>query len=380
MRKLSETWRDVRPATQAETRTAVEHLEQRLAESRDELRAVRKQQKQLADEQRDRITRLQGDLTRMQRETAARFAALASELQAMSEANERLQRRELQLRAILRRDVELEPQEGLLADLLADNGHAAHVSSAVAAAPLETAPFPHIIVDDLLPASLYDALLTGLPPAELYNDQAPNKAQLRVPFTLAPAYSRRVWRHMTTRVIQRVLRPALIAKFNDQLRAWIRENFPAAPQEMLDGLTFSASDGRILIRTRGYRIPPHRDPKWGFLTGLLYLARPGDDARWGTQLYHVEGDERAATTLPHWIDPAQCRAAVDVGFKPNRLLVFLNSHGAHGAAIPDDESLTGLQRFIYQFRIGPPRAAIRRLVETLPEAERPAWQGKVSDY
>jgi hypothetical protein len=135
-----------------------------------------------------------------------------------------------------------------------------------------------------------------------------------------------------------------------------------------------------LHRTRGYRIKPHRDPRWGFITCILYLARRGDDERWGTQFLEVEDDRPAEGSQPLWIDDARCRQVADVTFKPNRLLVFLNSTGAHTASIPDDALPVDLERYIYQFRIGPNTQSIAKLVETLPESERAAWRGKVSDY
>ena len=156
--------------------------------------------------------------------------------------------------------------------------------------------------------------------------------------------------------------------------------FPAARPELRTSLEYPASDGRILHRTRGYRIKPHRDPRWGFITCIFYLARMGDDERWGTQLLEVEDDRPAEGSQPLWIDEARCRQVADVTFKPNRLLVFLNSTGAHAASIPEDAMPVNLERYIYQFRIGPNTQSIAKLVETLPESERAAWRGKVSDY
>jgi hypothetical protein len=87
----------------------------------------------------------------------------------------------------------------------------------------------------------------------------------------------------------------------------------------------------------------------------------------------------AIVDAPHWIDPARCLAA-DVPFRRNTALVFLNCHGAHGASIPDDAEPADLQRYIYQFRIGPTKAAIQKLVAMLPEERRSSWEGKVVDY
>ena len=70
---------------------------------------------------------------------------------------------------------------------------------------------------------------------------------------------------------------------------------------------FQSTDGRILLRHRGYLIPPHRDPKWGLITCLMYLARPGDSEAWGTQLYSVESDVEAPSVAAYSIKAERCR-------------------------------------------------------------------------
>ena len=149
---------------------------------------------------------------------------------------------------------------------------------------------------------------------------------------------------------------------------------PLGPPMELHG-----SSGRIMLRRRGYNIPPHRDPKWGFITCLIYLPRSGDLETWGTSLYTVDGDEEARGALPHWIDGSQCRLVAEVPFRRNSALIFLNSTGAHGATIPDDAEPADLERYAYQFRVGPTRDAITELMKMLPEERRPVWAGKVTD-
>jgi hypothetical protein len=77
-----------------------------------------------------------------------------------------------------------------------------------------------------------------------------------------------------------------------------------------------------MLRRRGYRIKPHRDPNWSFITCILYLARSGDSDAWGTQIFAVDGDEEAKNAGPYWIDDARCRPVEVARFLPNRLLVF----------------------------------------------------------
>ena len=144
-------------------------------------------------------------------------------------------------------------------------------------------------------------------------------------------------------------------------------------------MRLATSDGRILLRTNGYDIPPHRDPKWGFLTCIFYLARRGDDKRWGTDLYEVDEDTEAVGAAPHWIENTPWRKVGSVKFKRNRALIFLNSTGAHGASIPADAEPPMLQRYVYQFRIGPDAASMAALIARLSPERRVYWDGKLKD-
>jgi hypothetical protein len=131
-----------------------------------------------------------------------------------------------------------------------------------------------------------------------------------------------------------------------------------------------------MLRTNGYRIRPHRDQKLGIITVLMYFARPGDSEEWGTQLLAVDGDEEARTTGPHWIaDESRCRMVKEVGFRRNRALIFMNTTGAHAAEIPADAVPAGLQRYAYQFRIGPERRTMDRLIAGLSPERQKMWQG-----
>jgi hypothetical protein len=63
------------------------------------------------------------------------------------------------------------------------------------------------------------------------------------------------------------------------------------------------------------------------------------------------------------------------------LLVFLNSGGAHGAHIPEDAQPENLERYIYQFRVGPSVEAVSMLKSMLPEERLALWSGKaLVDY
>jgi hypothetical protein len=281
---------------------------------------------------------------------------------------------EAQLRAVAERNLELEGSEAGLDAAMADPSLHEHITAAIGAATLRCDPFPYVVVDDLLPEALYDALIEGLPPAALFADRPANKQQLKVPLQFAPRFSLRVWSFVSDTVVYSMIRPAVMDKFREPLETWLRASFPAAGGTVPN---LVSSDGRLLLRTRGYRIRPHRDPKWGFITCILYLTRPGDEERWGTDLYSVEDDREARGVQPYWIDEASCRRVETVSFRRNRALIFLNSGGAHGAAIPADAEPADLQRLIYQFRLGPSTAQIATLIDSLPPDRREFWKGRL---
>ena len=340
---------------------------------REDLRALNRSIKRI--DERDEAT--QKSLESL----SAQLASTTRELRSVNDTLATLKLRESQLRAVLRRDAELEDDTAALPALLNRQGIAEHIAAAIESAELRSDPFPHMVIENLLPDDLYDAIIRGLPPAELFGDKPVNKQQLKVPFDFAPGYARRVWRFVADVVAPQFITPALVDKFDAPLLAWVRQNWPELGDDPFGGkIRLHSTDGRIMLRTRGYRIPPHRDPKWGFLTCLIYLVREGDNETWGTQLYSVASDREARGAAPHWIDPATCTLEGEVGFKRNRALVFLNSVGAHGAFIPADAEPADLERYLYQFRIGPTGSAITKMMSALPEERRAFWAGKGSDY
>jgi len=324
-------------------------------------------------EEDSRITGLVNSVAALQQQSQD----ILKELRAANDRLAQLSLRESQLRSVLRRDAELDIHESRLDVVFGKTDIGAHVAAAIDRATLNLDPFPYAIVDDLLPNHVYKALLRAIPPLELFADRPVNKQQLNVPFELAPAYARRVWRFMTDVVAPDFITPEVLEKFHEPLAGWISANWPDVDPQSVQ---MHSSKGRLMLRRRGYRIPPHRDPKWGFITCLFYLARPQDSDAWGTQIYAVDADQEARGAAPHWIDPARCRLVADIPFRPNRTFIFLNSYGAHGSHIPDDAKPATLERYAYQFRIGPTAESAEAMMATLSGEKRAMWAGKLADY
>lgn len=304
--------------------------------------------------------------------TLARVDHVADSTRQLQAVVAELKVRTDQLMAIERLNWEQRDDLQELAERLDPHRIEAHVSRAVVAAALDLDPFPHVVVERWLPDDVYAAVVKGVPPAVFFADREVTRQRLLVPFSVAPAYAQRVWRFVADE-IGRSLSAALDAKFRDIVRDYVTSSCAQLPAGF--DLTLHPSDGRIMLRRPGYTIAPHRDPKWGFITGLVYLARKNDNEAYGTQLYRVVEDQEAPSGKPFYVDEARCRLVKSVPFRPNTLLAFLNSSGAHGASIPADAQPPTLERYVYQFRLGPDRETLSKLLSLMPPERRHLWAG-----
>ena len=307
----------------------------------------------------------------------ARVDQLTDATRELGAAVEALQVRTDQLLALYQHDAEHREDLGRLADVLDADRIEAHLKTAVANAPLHVDPFPHVVIEHWLPPDVYAAVIRALPPAIFFAHREERRQRLPVPFPLAPDYSQRVWRFMAQEIVGHMLQRALNAKFSAVVRDYVASFCPTGPDAA--DLTLHPSDGRIMLRRPGYVIEPHRDPKWGFVTGLVYLAKDGDNEAYGTQLYRVNGDAEAPSGRPFYVEQNRCELVRAVPFRANTMLAFLNSGGAHGASIPADAQPATLERYVYQFRLGPDNRTIKKLLSLMPADRRAMWTGTKSD-
>lgn len=309
--------------------------------------------------------------------TLARVDTLVDATRDLTAAVEALRIQTEQLMAIQRLDWEKRDEVSRLDRELDPARIDAHISAAVEAATLDHDPFPHIVVNEWLPRDTYRRILDAIPPAVFFDHRFEAKQRMIVPFSFAPEYSRRVWAFVARSIVDQALHRALNRKFQQAICEYVRSLVSTLPGDI--DLTMHASDGRIMLRRPGYTLTPHRDPKWGFVTALVYLAREADNEAYGTQLYRVRDDAEAPSGTVFYVEQDRCELVKNVPFRANTLLAFLNSSGAHGASIPADAEPSSLERYLYQFRLGPSAPVIKRLLHLMPPEKAALWAGAKTD-
>ena len=251
----------------------------------------------------------------------------------------------------------------------------AQVRAAVAAASLEPDPCPHIVLEGLLPDGVYDELLAAIPPPLFFDHLEVNRQDLKVPFEFAPRYNRDIWTAFQTQVVAHGLEPALVEKFRDGLDTLVRTQWPGRASMTAADISLRPINARIMRRRPGYEIKPHRDPRWAFLTCIMYLT-PRDDTRlYGTQLCRLRHEREAPSHSPFYVAEHECEVVQDVPGRPNTAVVFLNSTGVHRASIPPNAP-PDTDRYIYQLQFGPARATRDTLLAELPEKHLHRWNEK----
>lgn len=196
-------------------------------------------------------------------------------------------------------------------------------------------PFPHVVVDGALPASVYSALMASFPSAEAIVDgrAIENNAPYRMPASrllhlgVASCWKEFVRYHTSAAFFAEVL-----AVFGDALHS-----LHAARTSIRDVETFAdvALDcqpcwGAPVTRASSSD-PCHVDRTVTLFAGLLYCRLPGDDTLGGDlELYRFRGAERRYDATRH-VAAALVERVRLIPYAANRLVFFLQSaHSLHG--------------------------------------------------
>lgn len=322
---------------------------------------------------RDSVAPLRSDLRRLSKEIERLQTTLDRAVGTLAEVERSAEQTRLVLRLNQRQRADLErlPQTLDIARV------SAFTRAAVDRSTLHFDPCPHILIERLLPDDVYKAVLRAIPPPAFFGARDPVKQNLRIPIEFAPALTESVWRFVDEAIARDVIRGAVLDKFRQPLFEHCAALFGEEFSSRAAALPQAISGGRVMLRRAGYFLAPHRDPKRAMLTCLLYLARPGDNEEFGTTLYRVS--EPIEPTFVETFYPGEHGLATEavktVPYRPNSMLVFLNSGGAHGASIPADAPAS-LERYAYQFYIGPEASALEALIAELPAERQARWTRK----
>ncbi len=315
-----------------------------------------------------------GELRKELRSMSSQLEGLEGRLGALDEKATRADRVSTQLRLTLRLNDKHRDTLARLDAMVADGSVLGHVRHAIANTRLDLDPYPHMVVNDLFPPAFYKILRDAIPPQPFFMDRDPIKQNLKTPMDLGPALSVRTLDYLDDVIAREAIRPAVMEKFHEPLLSLYDTLFGPDFRARADLLPQAPSGGRLMLRRPGYFLAPHRDPKRAMLTCLLYLAGARDDEAYGTQIFRVADDREATFTHTYYPEEhgSRCELVKTVPYRPNSMLVFLNSTGAHGAAIPPVAPAT-LERFTYQFYIGPGAETLNDLVKELPPERQAKW-------
>ena len=309
------------------------------------------------------------------KESHARVEQLTAQLAELTEACRKLERRAYCLEQVITRN---RSEADRLRDfrLAIDSGALArHVAHAIATAPLTQDPAPMLTIDRMFPDEVYETLVAAIPPVDAFvvKDRSKANYHSRRPHMAVPDLSHLVWSYLDEDLIPGTIVPAVAQRFSAFVTGYCRDLFGAEVGADVAALPLEPTQGRLMLRRRGYHLDPHLDPKRVLLTALLYFARPGDSEAHGTAFYRVDGHverDHATTYYPQQAGH-RCEFVRAVPFRRNTAIVFLNT-AAHGADIPATEP-KGLERYAMQFYIGPPVAALKALLHRLPESQQRSW-------
>ena len=306
--------------------------------------------------------RLKKQITELQRRLDAQAKQTRDEPKELAGLRTRVE----QARAIYKIDIRFTRKLDRALQQIGDARVPAHVRAVVAAAPLESDPCPYVVLDDLLPDDVYDALISAIPPPLFFDHLNVTRQDLKVPFEFAPRYHWEIWHAFQKHIFMKELVPALTDKFQDDLDLLVRTRWPGVADSMADaGISLHPAAARVMRRRPGYEIKPHRDPHWTFLTCILYLTKRDDRQLYGTQMCRLQHEQEFPTHSPFWVPEDDVEVVREVPGRANSAVVFLNSTGAHRASIPAD-ARPETDRYIYQVQLGPERAVREALTARLP--------------
>lgn len=224
-------------------------------------------------------------------------------------------------------------------------------------------PFPHIVVENALPADLYKALQAAYPTLETITGRRHFEDNRAYPLS-APAVLRgeaypAVWREFFAFHTA----PAFHAELARVWAGALRREYPALEQRF--GRPIAQADSAMRdvagddrekrdlvydcqfvmnspVRVESSVRPPHVDSAHTLVAALLYFRTPGDDSRGGELELFVPAADRLQYDQKRQVAPGMLRRFKTVPYAANTLITWINSpRSLHGVS---PRSVTGFTR------------------------------------
>ena len=227
----------------------------------------------------------------------------------------------------------------------------------IAAAPIVTEPFPHMVIDEIFPSEFY---------AEMTSRRLSDDEYIRLVDTgrVSAAYSPH--RLCFMRDGQRKspddsdvkFWESFLAMFDNQefLDNWLKRFAPAVDRRLSTDLhEFLSPEGIhvsaecFLMRDRdGYMLSPHIDAQHKAMTALFYLPRADTNATIGTALYRCRKPAPSGWGVQCERDDFE--HVETVSYLPNRMIAFPNLPDSFHGGEPVGGAQAGRDLFIYDLK------------------------------
>ena len=239
-------------------------------------------------------------------------------------------------------------KEKQIINFCVEKGVKKYIERKVDSAKVSIEPFPYIIIDEILPQSLYALALDYWPGFDHFRGAGGSRKKIYTTYgciekTNIIEEKRIFWRTFGEVVIKHYLKPLIIEKF----KPYIGWKFPLSSEEELKEIKRNLSFypyhyDCIVVDPPGYRIAPHIDGIKTFIQAIIYFPKDDDHQELGTVLYKGSShkkplnEQKGNAIIEHNNDLVPAKK---IAYKPNTFIAFLQSpvswHSTNPVANPD---------------------------------------------
>jgi len=237
-----------------------------------------------------------------------------------------------------------------------------YIEEKVNSAEISTDPFPHLVINDILPERLYKIASKYWPGYDHFKGAGPRKKIYTtsgcIEATNIIDEKRIFWRTFGEVVVKHYLKPLIIKKFTPYLD-W---KFPSSSEEELleiqkDLSFYPYRYDSLVTDSPRYQIHPHIDGIRTFIQAIIYF--PPDDLHQelGTVLYkgsahkRLLSEQKGSAIMEHNGDLVPVK---QVDYLPNTLIAFLQSPVSWHGNCPGYQNSNYLRRtYFLDIRLSP---------------------------